>query len=316
MAMLPGRFVVPVMLVALALEGRGQSCRTPLRVMSYNIQAGAGHLDSIGAAIARERPDLVALQEVDVHWSVRSGFADQARELANRLHMDVRFAPIYSLPSDSTGQPMREFGVALLSSFPIVRWSNDTITRLSTQHVNPVPTPMPGLLEATVSVRGRSLQFFTTHLDYRADPTVRRLQVADMLRRIDTTRAVILAGDLNATPDAPELAPLFRVLRDTWPSDSGAGFTYPSTAPAKRIDYVLTSSGFKATRASVTSSQASDHRAVVVDLLLCESNDGDRIRPSASPRPLRQGSFRETDLQQVAGHPSKPRRRRARMGTP
>lgn len=264
------RIFLSIILATRALDVEAQSCRgaTPIRVMSYNIQAGAGHLDSVAAAIARERPDLVALQEVDVHWSPRSGFADQARELSRRLRMDVRFAAIYRLPDDSPGLPPREFGVALLSRFPIVSWSNDTITRLSTQQANPVPAPMPGLLDATVDVRGRAVKVFTTHLDYRADPAVRRQQVLEMLRHIDTTQALILAGDLNATPDAAELAPLFRALRDTWPRGAGAGFTYPSTEPVKRIDYVLASSAFRVTRAFVPETLASDHRAVVVDLVL------------------------------------------------
>ena len=89
-----------------------------LRVMSYNIRAGDGDLDRTVAAIRALNPDVAALQEVDVHWGERSGFADQAAALGARLGMAVRFAPIYRLPAAGAAGaagPPREFGVALLS---------------------------------------------------------------------------------------------------------------------------------------------------------------------------------------------------------
>src|SRR5438309_6175564 len=107
-----------------------------LRVMSYNIQSGAGNLERTAGVIRDEHPDVVALQEVDVHWAERSRFADQARELATRLKMDVRFAPIYHIASPEPDRPAREFGVALLSRLSVVSWRNDTLTRLSTQEAN------------------------------------------------------------------------------------------------------------------------------------------------------------------------------------
>jgi endonuclease/exonuclease/phosphatase family metal-dependent hydrolase len=241
----------------------------PLRVMSYNIRSGNGSLDGTAAAIRASSPDAVALQEVDVHWAERSGFADQAAGLAERLGMQVRFAHIYRLPGASASQPPREFGVALLSRYPIVRWRNDTLTRLSTQVPNAVPAPMPGLLEATLDVRGTSVRVLNTHLDYRADPAVRRTQVAELVARVDASPVpTIVFGDMNAAPDAPELQPLLRRLRDAWPRDSGAGYTYPAEAPDRRIDYVLVSPHFDVRAASVPATDASDHRPVVVDLVL------------------------------------------------
>lgn len=137
-----------------------------LRVMTYNIQSGHGNLEATAAAIRASSPDVVALQEVDVHWAERSAFADQAALLARRLRMHVRFAPIYRIPAP--GKPIREFGVALLTRFSIVSWSNDTLTRLSTQDPNPVPAPAPGLLDAVLSVHGTRVHVLNTHLDYRA----------------------------------------------------------------------------------------------------------------------------------------------------
>src|SRR6185503_8101865 len=112
---------------------------TTLRVMTYNIHAGHGDIDRTAATIRALSPDIVGLQEVDVHWSDRSGFVDQASRLGESLGITVRFAPIYELPGTGDTAPKREFGVAVLSRFPIVAWENDTLTRLSTQAENPVP---------------------------------------------------------------------------------------------------------------------------------------------------------------------------------
>jgi endonuclease/exonuclease/phosphatase family metal-dependent hydrolase len=57
-------------------------------------------------------------------------------------------------------------------------------------------------------------------------------------------------------------------LRDTWQVDSGPGYTYPADQPSKRIDYVLVSRDFRVAAAHVPASDASDHRPVVVDLVL------------------------------------------------
>lgn len=242
---------------------------TALRVMTYNIQSGHGNLEATATAIRAASADVVALQEVDVHWAERSGFADQAAFLGERLRMHVLFAPIYRLPADSAGQPPREFGVALLSRFPIVTWRNDTLTRLSTQVPNPVPAPAPGLLEATLDVQGTRVRVWNTHLDYRGDPRVRRQQVSEMVADIGAADVpTIVFGDLNATPTAPELAPLFARLHDAWSPAFGSGFTYPADSASKRIDYVLVSSRFAVRAATVPDIQASDHRPVIVDLSL------------------------------------------------
>jgi len=237
--------------------------------MTYNIHAGHGDLASTANAIRILSPDMVALQEVDVHWSDRSGFVDQVAALASALGMEARFAPIYSLPNrDNSGVP-RQFGVALLSRHHIVTWRNDTLTRLSTQDSSAAPAPAPGLLEAVVDLNGTMVRVFNTHLDYRSDPSIRRRQAGEMVAAMrGVGEPVIVFGDLNASPDAPEIAPLREHLRDTWPSDSGPGYTYPADKPVKRIDYVLTSRDFQVVAANVPSSDASDHRPVVVDLIL------------------------------------------------
>ncbi len=241
----------------------------PLRVMSYNIQYGGGpHIDSIIGVVRSIHPDVVGLQEVDVHWSQRSDFIDQARRMADALGMQMRFAPIYAVP-DSSGGPPRQFGVAVLSRYPITAFANHPLMRLSTQEENPTPRQQPGLLEVTIDLDGTPLSVFNTHLDYRRDPAVRRQQVAEIVARIGKPKSpTLLLGDLNAPPDAAELQPLYTILHDSWPDSAGPGFTIPSDNPVRRIDYVLISGGIVVRNAFVPATTASDHRPMVVDLIV------------------------------------------------
>lgn len=239
-----------------------------LRVLSFNIHTGIGtdgalDLARTAAAIRGTGADVVALQEVDVHWDARSDFRDQARDLAGMLGMRVFFAPIYDLDPLTPGAPRRQYGVAVLSRFPVPHTENHEITRLSTQEPDPVPEPAPGFAEAVVVVRGVPVHVYSTHLDYRADPAVREMQVADMLRIMSEDRGPrLLLGDFNAEHEAPALAPLWTVLTDAAPG----GATYPAGAPTKRIDFVTVSDGVRVTSATVPETLASDHRPVLAEL--------------------------------------------------
>ncbi|MET7785419.1 endonuclease/exonuclease/phosphatase family protein [Streptomyces sp900116325] len=252
-------------------QAAGHGHPVPLRVATYNIHAGAGmdnvfDLDRQAAELRALDADVIGLQEVDVHWDTRSQWRDVAGELAERLHMRVSFAPIYSIDPTTPGAPRREFGVAVLSRYRIVSAENHEITRLSTQVPDPVPAPAPGFGEVVVRVKGMPVHVYVTHLDYRGDPSVRIAQVADTRRVMaeDEGRKVLL-GDFNAEPDAPELAPLWEELADAEP---GAP-TYPALNPVKRIDFVAVSKdGVRVRDAAVAETLASDHRPVVADLLL------------------------------------------------
>jgi endonuclease/exonuclease/phosphatase family metal-dependent hydrolase len=266
----PASIAVACTLLATACASMSHSSGgQPLRVMTYNIQYGHEGLDSVAAVIRAENPGIVGLQEVDVHWQERSNFVDQAATLAKNTGMQYRFARIYQFPNDDPSKPPREFGVAVLSRYPIVSFTNHEITRLSTQDSTPVPSPLPGFLEAGVNVNGTIVRVFDVHLDYRSDPRVRAQQVAEILGYIgDSDTPTLLTGDLNARPDAPELQPLLKKLHDTWPYSQGPGLSDPAKEPRAKIDYVLTSDGFHVVKAWVPVVFASDHRPVVVDMVM------------------------------------------------
>ncbi|MBB2938161.1 endonuclease/exonuclease/phosphatase family metal-dependent hydrolase [Amycolatopsis bartoniae] len=268
-----GAVLSALTLAALAVAP-AQAAPAPLRVATYNIHAGAGEdgvydLDRTAAALRDLHADVIGLEEVDVHWGERSGFADEARELAARLHLRVFFAPIYDLDPAAAGEPRRQYGVAILSRLPVLDRENHEITRLSTQDPDPVPAPAPGFAEVVVNVRGTHVHFYCTHLDYRQDPAVRARQVDDMLAVLGEDRGPkVLVGDFNADAAAPELAPLWTQLRDAAP---GGAPTYPADVPVSRIDLVTVSPDVRVSSAHTVDTgdiPASDHRPVVADVRL------------------------------------------------
>lgn len=277
-----------VMLLLLCSAGGASAAREEdgaFRVMVYNIAAGNGDLTRIAQVIREQDPDIVSLQEVDVHWSDRSNHRNQVALLSEELGMHSFYAPIYRIPHPDEGKPMREFGVAVLSRYPIKRSANHEISRLSTQAQDPQPELKTGFAEIEAVINGRKIRIFNTHLDYRADPSIRKKQVAEMLEVIgDEEGPTLLMGDLNARPNASELQPLFEKFRDSWPEkEEMPGFTYPSKAPDRRIDYLLLSPDFEVRGVRVLSTDASDHLPIVADLALPHAPDG---APAAEAVPV------------------------------
>lgn len=259
-------------------EDRGHE--VPLRVMSYNIHYGSGFdnvydIERLANVMDESGADIIGLQEVDVHWGSRSNFEDEIKLLSEKLDMNYFFAPIYNMDPINPDQPRRQFGVAVLSKYPIIAANNDEITRLSTQTPNAEPAPAPGFADVLINVKGVHVPVYVTHLDYRSDPAVRKMQVADMINIMSKdNREKILLGDMNAAPNAPELAPLFQYFNDilAMPNHSTGetsdNYTFPADNPNERIDYILTTQGIKAASYSIINTLASDHRPVIADLIL------------------------------------------------
>lgn len=237
-----------------------------VRVVTYNIAGGRfGSVDSLAATLAQLAPDVVALQEVASNWEAVSQSVDQAEALGLRLGMESFYAPIYTVEDDTLGT--RRFGLALLTRHPVVQRQDHPLTRLSTQDETPTPRPMPGFPEIVVRVGEVEVRVFSTHLDFRRDPSVRQEQVREMLGVLgDLSSPTLLLGDLNARPDAPEIAPLLARLGDAWQAGTGPGWTGPVRAPDRRIDYVLFSEHCRVRHAFVDTAATSDHFAVVADL--------------------------------------------------
>ncbi|MDY0395873.1 endonuclease/exonuclease/phosphatase family protein [Virgibacillus halophilus] len=79
----------------------------------------------------------------------------------------------------------------------------------------------------------------------------------------------ILMGDMNAGPEAEELSPLLRWFQDGWDlQGEEPGYTYPSNAPEKRIDYIFASKRMQVNASGLGLSGPSDHVPVTAELTL------------------------------------------------
>jgi endonuclease/exonuclease/phosphatase family metal-dependent hydrolase len=266
-------------------EARSDSTAEPLQVVTFNIHAGRSadnkvlDLERVERLIRSSGADVVGLQEVDRHYSARSGWVDQGAELAQRLDMHLAFGATIDEEPPAPGRPRVQFGNAILSRYPITASSNTLLDRASGQEQR-------GLLEAVIDVRGADLEVFTTHLA-DGSATERVQQVAQIRQVIGTPeRPTILLGDMNATPDAPEITTLGGFLTDAWTTvGEGAGYTFPSWNPSARVDYVFASDTVRPeqSRVIVTDPEASDHLPVAVQLPLALHHSGE-LGPERSGR--------------------------------
>jgi endonuclease/exonuclease/phosphatase family metal-dependent hydrolase len=265
-----------------------------LRVIDYNIRAGrgldtavGGDLDKIAAVIRDSGAEVVTLQEVDRHFSERSGFVDQAAYLGTELGMHVAYGANLEWAPLEPGQPPRQYGTAILSRYPILESENIPLPIHGAPRPAPEDPPIPGdvseprgLLRAVINVRGVHTTVLTTHLQSdETSPSLesarqqRAEQVAVIMSVVAQAQAngpVILAGDLNSPEGAEELAPLYGPLQDAWlvAGDGGPGLTAYLPLPDRRIDYVFTTPDVTVGAIEVRQAQESDHLPVVVDLSL------------------------------------------------
>ena len=239
--------------------------------------ADAGAAREVLAALADQirdiDPDVIALQEVDLGQR-RSGRLDQTAVLADLLGWNGhRFAATYAGPvvglrrrprrSALTGRaddvlgPLRAllgagpagFGNALLTRLPVRAWRVARLGRgpavltrrgggraldprsyaLSTSTMRNMIAAQIGPVDGAGGPGG--LAVASTHLATRTDTAAAQLAAAwAALAALPGPH--VLAGDLNL--HAELLAPL-GIARDL-----GEGPTYPSGAPARRIDHILT----------------------------------------------------------------------------
>ena len=224
--------------------------RNTFRIMTFNIHQGfnAGQvpsLDLIVELVARESPDVLLLQEVVRGWMIDQQH-DALGVLSERLGMPYVFAP-------NIGDL---YGNAILSRFPMAEVRRVQFARQPSIRHQP---------RGAMSVRIGEVVIINTHLDDVADAgAVRQEQIRTILREWDGERAVILGGDLNATPGDLEMG----LLSEAGFGDlaEAAGPTTTMSDPPQRIDYLLGIGVIGSNPRTVMSLAASDHRAVVVNV--------------------------------------------------
>jgi endonuclease/exonuclease/phosphatase family metal-dependent hydrolase len=264
---MPLRFLIACLLTLplFSAAPADEPARDPrlLRVMTYNIHIGVGmdkkqDLARIAKIIKDADVDVVALQEVDVKTRRSGNELDELRELSRLTGMHG----VFGKARDFDGG---EYGQGILSRQPIEKMevhqlpgAKDQEQRIALLAAIPLKQPLPDLL------------FVATHLHHMGEE--HRLKQAEELNRILAPHiskkqpAVVLLGDLNATPDSKVMTQ----MREQWDDvTADAGHSFPADKPDRKIDYVLLPKGheWKVASAKVLEEPvASDHRPVVVEL--------------------------------------------------
>ncbi|MDF2980092.1 MAG: endonuclease, partial [Actinomycetospora sp.] len=246
--------VLAVLLALLMLPACAASPPAPvaptLRVMTWNVQSLAHEPAEWAEVIARQRPDVLGVQEI---------CTAEALELAAVLRRDhglsyeVVPGPIRPPTPDEASAPINaalgpacdtpadavEFGVAVLALSPITEAGVVTF-----------PPDRRDEQRGYLTARVAGVRVLVTHvgLDGVQSDQIRRLAEAAA-----GTDPVVVMGDLNVAPDAPELAPLRAGLAEVDPEGR-------PTSLRGKIDYIYLRGLTVASGPDAPMTTASDHR--------------------------------------------------------
>jgi len=239
-----------------------------LRVMTYNVHSCVGmdgKLDAerIARVIARARPDVVALQELDV-GRARTESMDQAHRIAHHLEMEFHFHPAMHVEEE-------RYGDAILTHLPMRLVKVGALPGLPDR-----PRLEPrGVLWVAVELDGIEVQVLNTHLGlFRRErlAQVEALVGPDWLGHRQCHAPVVFCGDLNALPSSPVCSRLKDRLADAQelaPAHRPRS-TFSSRMPNLRIDHVFVSAGVEVSSIEVPDSElarvASDHLPLLAEL--------------------------------------------------
>lgn len=240
------------------------------RIVTYNVHRCVGNdrrlnVGRIADVLAKLKPDIVALQELDVGRK-RTGHVDQAHEIATRLGMTSHFHAALTVEEE-------RYGDAILTCLP---------ERLV--QVGPLPgydrmkaLEPRGALWVEVEIDGRPVQVINTHLGLV--PREQQIQAAWLagpawLEHPQRKGPTILLGDFNATGASVVYRTLtgrLQAARNLSPRKSPTS-TFPSQLPVLRIDHLFVSPEIRVTDVVAPfeplTRLASDHLPLVMDFEL------------------------------------------------
>lgn len=250
-----------------AQESHDSVEKSSLRILCYNIHYGQGNdgvydLERLAEVIKAVKPDLVALQEVDVMVR-RSGKVHQASKLGELCGLKSFYGPTQHFEGGL-------YGNAVLTNLPVL---DVLIHPLPYTEATPELTTYP---RAAIAVTvegpdGKPLRFISTHFQHNVESD--RVNQAHAINELFAGEGdklpTILTGDINATPDSEPVG----ILRKKWENaiDEEAAPTVPSRNPSSRIDYIFYRSAaqFRVEETRVIDdAMASDHRPVFAVLTL------------------------------------------------
>jgi len=239
--------------------------------------------------IATSAPDIICLQEIDFE-STRSADINQALYLATKasypyvaeaVSWDANYIPFPYWPTSRHFGRMKSGG-AVLSKYPVTS---------HTVHLLKKPQGQPWwynlfylhryFQEVEIELGDKKIKLINLHLE-AFDKLDREFQVKELVRKIRDQKIDFVAGDFNMTPESATKKSKFSSNADDYENDSSylemikSGllevipesiysldevryFTFPSSRPDRRLDYIFYNPAFKMIKAEVLPSALSDH---------------------------------------------------------
>lgn len=258
-----GRYTSPWTLVVPAVAREGV-----FRVMTYNVHSCVG-IDGklsprrVARVISRYKPDIVALQEVDV-GRLRTRQADQARIIAECLRMDYHFHPTIQVEEEA-------YGDCILSRLPMRLIKAG---RLPSRRDGDGREPR-GALWVRVELDGVAIHLANTHLGLSARERLQQIRALlgpHWLGQLDPSEPTVFCGDFNASPRSSVWKLCAEAYRDVqtelshhWPR-----CTWISHYPLVRIDHIFVNPRIRVVHVDVGNDYlariASDHRPLLAEL--------------------------------------------------
>ncbi len=199
-----------------------------LKIMTYNLRFGEmASLEEMADYIKDRQPDIVALQECDWKTNREHVLHQNGKAFVNEL---AYYTGMFGLHGKSIDYKGGYYGLGILSKYPIVK---------SERVFLPNPEPKKEqriLLMAEIELPdGSNITFISTHLEV-SSAEVRKEQINFINSKIkEIGTLVILAGDLNATPNSEEIKKGFH----TWFNATDTVYTFASYDPKAKIDYIF-----------------------------------------------------------------------------
>ena len=199
-----------------------------LKLMSYNLRFGElASMEQFAQYISSEQPDIVALQECD--WATKRTRAPHQNgvRFVNELAYHTGMFGAYGKSINYAGG---YYGIGLLSKYPILRFERVLLP-------NDGKTEQRSILVADIELPGgKVITFVNTHLEVKTAKM--RIEQVEFIKEYlkDCPNQLFLAGDMNAIPDTKEM----EMLREEWNDLTNRVFTYHSSRPEIKIDYIYT----------------------------------------------------------------------------
>ena len=257
-------FLLFLILFCLLQRSHAQSDSSRIvTVLSFNILHGATtegsfDLDVLAKLILEADPDFVALQEVDFKVN-----RSQKYDLVTELGWRTKMSPVFARAMYYDGG---EYGEGALSRYSFLQTRNVALPYLPGQE------PRAAVEVVSVLPSNDTIAFVGTHLAHEGEEG-RLLQAQKLNQAFSQNRyPTILAGDLNAVPGSEPISLLEKVWGSTYDKENPA-FTYPSTKPRIKIDYVMYFPKNRwriLERKVIADTLASDHCAYLVTLELLD----------------------------------------------